>query len=75
MLLIVITNFTFIITLCAVLVGLCMIGCIILHINEIELTAEQIAKMKAMTLDNYVEYRVMVISIIGFSWALLIPAS
>lgn len=52
-----------------------MIGCIILHINEIELTAEQIAKMKAMTLDNYVEYRVMVISIIGFSWALLIPAS
>ena len=66
MLLIVITNFTFIITLCAVLVGLCMIGCIILHINEIELTSEQIAKMKAMTLDNYVEYRVMVISIIGF---------
>lgn len=66
MFLIVVTNFTFIITLCAVLVGLCMIGCIALHIDEITLTSEQVAKMKAMSLDNYVEYRVMVISIIGF---------
>ena len=66
MFLIVVTNFTFIITLCAILVGLCMIGCIALHIDEITLTSEQVAKMKAMSLDNYVEYRVMVISIIGF---------
>ena len=53
-------------TLCAILVGLCMIGCIALHSDEITLTSEQVAKMKAMSLDNYVEYRVMVISIIGF---------
>lgn len=66
MFLIVVTNFTFIITLCAVLVGLCMIGCIALHIDEITLTSEQVARMKAMTLDNYVEYRVLIISIIGF---------
>ena len=56
MFLIVVTNFTFIITLCAVLVGLCMIGCIALHIDEITLTSEQVAKMNAMSLDNYVEY-------------------
>ena len=62
MFLIVVTNFT----LCAVLVGLCMIGCIALHIDEITLTSEQVARMKAMTLDNYVEYRVLIISIIGF---------
>lgn len=66
MFLIVVTNFTFIITLCAVLVGLYMIGCIALHIDEITLTSEQVARMKAMTLDNYVEYRVLIISIIGF---------
>lgn len=66
MFLIVVTNFTFIITLCAVLVGLCMIGCIALHIDEITLTSEQVARMKAMTLDNYVEYRVLIISIIAF---------
>lgn len=43
-----------------------MIGCIALHIDEITLTSEQVARMKAMTLDNYVEYRVLIISIIGF---------
>ncbi|WP_337517466.1 MFS transporter [Megasphaera sp.] len=69
MFLIVVTNFTFIITLCAILVGLCMIGCIALHIDEITLTSEQVAKMKAMSLDNYVEYRVMVISIMGFAYS------
>lgn len=66
MFLIMVTNFTFIITLCAVLVGLCLFGCLALHIEEMELTAEQLRKAKAWTLDNYVEYRVLVISVIGF---------
>ena len=57
MFLIVVPNFTFITP---------MIGCIALHIDEITLTSEQVARMKAMTLDNYVEYRVLIISIIGF---------
>ncbi len=66
MFLIMVTNFRFIVTFCSILVVLCMIGCVLLHIDEMDLTIEQVTKMKAMTLNNYVEYRGFAISAIGF---------
>lgn len=59
-------NFTVIVAFCSILVVLCIIGCFFLNVDEIELTPVQRAEMKAMTLENYVEKRVLVISGVGF---------
>ena len=59
-------NFQIIVAFCSVLVVLCMIGCFFLRVDEIELTPKQRAEMQAMTLENYVEKRVFVISGVGF---------
>lgn len=66
MFLMLVSNFEFIIGLCTVLIVLCIVGCLFLHIDEMELSEEERQQMKAMTLENYVERRVMVISGIGF---------
>lgn len=68
-----IANFNVVIIICAILVGLCVIGCFMLQINEIELTDEQIKRMKNYSIDNYIEPRVIVISVIalfmGFAYS------
>ncbi|MBB5335427.1 MFS transporter [Pectinatus brassicae] len=66
MLLMLVANFTVIIITCTVLIGLCVIGCLMLHVTEIKLTDAEIKRMKAFNLENYVEVRVLVISVIGF---------
>jgi MFS family permease len=66
MVLMLLVNFTDIIIMCAILVVLCVGGCILLHVDEMELTNEQRQHMKDYALDNYVEKRVWVISAIGF---------
>jgi MFS family permease len=73
MVLMLIANFKVIIIICAILVGLCVIGCFMLRINEIQLTDEQIKCMKNYSIDNYIESRVIVISVIalfmGFAYS------
>lgn len=66
MLLMLVANFTVIIITCTILIGLCVIGCLMLHVTEIKLTDAEIKRMKAFNLENYVEVRVLVISVIGF---------
>lgn len=66
MFLMLITDFRFIIGLCTVLVIACAVGCVFLHVDEIALSEEERAYMKAISVDNYVERRVMTISLIGF---------
>ena len=45
MFLIMVTNFRFIVTFCSILVVLCMIGCVFLHIDEMDLTIEQLRRI------------------------------
>ncbi|WP_196595689.1 MFS transporter [Pectinatus frisingensis] len=66
MLLMIVANFTVIIVTCVVLIVLCVIGCFALDVKEINLTAIQRKQMKKYTFDNYVESRVLIISVIGF---------
>ena len=65
MLLIMIADFRFIIMVCSILVLVCVAGCFFLHVDEVELSAEERASMKSMSIDNYVERRVLVIAGIG----------
>ncbi|MDQ0204179.1 MFS transporter [Pectinatus haikarae] len=66
MLLMLIANFNVIIITCVALIVLCVAGCFTLTVREMNLTEAERKQMKKCTLDNYVESRVMVISIIGF---------
>lgn len=66
MLMMLVSNFTVIIITCVVLIALCVIGCFMLTVREIDLTPEEKVQMKKYTFDNYVEARVLVISAIGF---------
>ena len=66
MLLMQITNFRFIVGFCCVLLVLCMIGNLFLRVEEIDLTDEERARMKKVSLENYVEPKVLLISFVGF---------
>ncbi|WP_196592988.1 MFS transporter [Pectinatus sottacetonis] len=65
MLLMLVANFHIIIITCVALILLCVFGCLMLTVKEIELTDAEIKNMKAFTFENYVEPRVLVISVIG----------
>lgn len=66
MLLMQITNFRFIVGFCCVLLVLCMIGNLFLRVEEIDLTDEERERMKKVSLENYVEPKVLLISFVGF---------
>lgn len=65
MFLMMIADFRFIIIVCSALVVVCVLGCFFLRVDEVELSEEERAVMKAVSLDNYVERRVLVIAGIG----------
>lgn len=66
MLLMLVANFRIIVGICCVLVLICLIGNFFLHVEEISLTEEEKARMKRVSLENYVEPRVILISFVAF---------
>lgn len=60
------TLFTAIIELCVGLIVLCVIGCFFLNIKELELSPDEKAKLRKISVNNFVESKVSVISFIGF---------
>ena len=60
------TSFTAIIELCVGLIVLCVIGCFFLNIKELELSPDEKAKLRKISVNNFVESKVSVISFIGF---------
>ena len=68
------TSFTAIIELCVGLIVLCVIGCFFLNIKELELSPDEKAKLRKISVNNFVESKVSVISFIGF-WVAFCYAS
>ena len=66
MILLLVADFRMIIGFCCALIVLCMIGCFMLNIREINLTEEQRQAMKKISVSNYLEPRVWAISLVGF---------
>ncbi len=66
MFLMTVSSFKMIVVLCAALTGICVVGCFFLKAHEVELTPEERARIKKISLENYIEPRVAVISILGF---------
>lgn len=66
MFLMMISNFHVVIMLCTALVGVCVVGCLLLTVNEIKLTEAEKQAIKKCSLENYVEPKVLVISLLGF---------
>ena len=68
------TSFNAIIELCVGLIVLCVVACLMLHIEEIKLTDAEKAHLSKFSFNNFVEKRVSVISFIGF-WVAFCYAS
>ena len=68
------TSFAAIIELCVGLIVLCVIGCFFLNIKELELSPDEKAKLRKISVNNFVESKVSVISFIGF-WVAFCYAS
>lgn len=68
------TSFAAIIELCVGLIVLCVVGCFFLNIKELELSSDEKAKLRKISVNNFVESKVSVISFIGF-WVAFCYAS
>lgn len=60
------TSFTMIIEVCVALVILCVIGCFFLTVREFPMSEEEKAQLRKLSLENFVERRVGIISFIAF---------
>ncbi len=66
-------SFTVIFLLCTVLLAICLIASFFLNVAEVELTKQELAKMKEFKLSNFFEFNVFPIAVIaifiGFSYS------
>lgn len=60
------TSFDRIIEFCVALLFLCIVGCFILKVDEVDLTPEERERISKFTLHNFVEFKVVGISIVAF---------
>jgi MFS family permease len=58
-------GFTLIFVLCTILLAICLIASFFLHVSEIELTKEELAKMKGFSISNFIEFNVLPIAVIS----------
>ncbi len=60
------TSFTAIVNLCIAMVAVCMVGCFFLNAKEVTLSEEEKKRLRTVSLENFYEKRVGVISFIAF---------
>ena len=60
------TSFDVIIGFCAALLIICIIGCALLHVKEINLSEADMENLHKLKVGNFIEFRVFSISMIGF---------